>query len=1375
MVGVLLAGPLHADRYWDAGGGNSDWSTPANWDTDTEPSASDDAWLGHASGTNPAVATLTAAGETVKVLYLGYSAGTTGSVTMASGTLTGSGEVNLGARIAGMVLGYASGSAGTFNYHGGTLTLASGVILGNGTGRGTFIQDGGNLSLPSRNLTFCANGAGSGYYRLKNGTLGVTNHVIFPDFAGTAVFLQEPGTTFTVGGMWQDTYGGTSTFTKTNAIFTIRGVANFAYAAANTTLIQFVNGRASFMATPYACYLGNSGRGTFIQRGGTNFFNGQIRTSEAVGSESVYYLFDGGLFRFQNNSLSLGVQGTSTFVQGEGTRVEGVDNSSTLLLAAYASGNATYTMSGGVCNVRAMIIGNAGTGVFRQYGGTNICRTDCSLGSQYESRGTLEVWGGTMTISNNLRVGFGAARINGTLRVGTNVVITVNPAGGSVFSLGDNAGAGAGSMAEGYCYLYGGRITTPILRMQYRSGDRGILQGWGSMRITGELTMNGVVIADGYGTDRTLAVTNYTPFINSVANTTTNGWYARNHGKLVLQPVAVTGNGTKYWGESSSTDQDLVNAVVFQFAGVGGSGTIDGALVAPDHTSVPVYTTGVAIAGIWNLPANGFTFTGAALTFRYDDERITNALGVEETDLQVYQHNGSDWVRLPTYTQDTAAHRITVSNLTTLGWFAVADSMTNLPPLVNAGTDREIQWPTNQVSLDGTVSDDGTVTTCWTVVSGPAGVVFDNAALVDTTATFPGYGTYFLRLTAWDGETMRHDDGQVLVVPSNGNHAPAVDAGTNRTVTLRDLVALPGSAPDDGIPGGPTSILWSVVSGPGIVDWSSTTSLATTVTFSDPGIYQLRLAVGDGQLTNADDVAVTVTLVAGTGLYWDQGGTGQNWSNAVNWSSDLRPTLADAARVGHSSYVRDGTAVVTRAGERCSTLMLGESAGTTGTLNLVSGELRACVYLPSAGYAVMVGSSGHGRIIQDGGILAATNGNPTISIAYSASGEYRLNGGSMRAYQLQAGRSGLGTVVQESGTVVTVTILSQCGYHPQSLGSTYTMNGGLLQAVTEIIQSNGRFTQHGGTNILTGSMTLGGLSTAHTAVYDMVSGSLTVGDNTADTLYAGNGMIGRLIVHSNGNVACAGAVTMGQGTGTGQLVMRGGAIRSGSTFSLRLAATSKGWAHGWGNVQMSGSGTFRMNGQVVADGEGTDRTLWITNYPTFLQDVVNGAAESNGWYAVDHGRLTLQPLAVTGDGTCYWGESSSTAFDLVNAVKLNLAGVGGSGALAGSLVSTNHVGVPLYNRRTSLPIGFWDFSATGFTITSATVTFRYDSLRVSAQGLAEEDIIPYRHDGHRWVALPSFGVNTTLKQVTVSNVTSLTWFGLGEILNTVPGTIFAIQ
>ncbi len=100
--------------------------------------------------------------------------------------------------------------------------------------------------------------------------------------------------------------------------------------------------------------------------------------------------------------------------------------------------------------------------------------------------------------------------------------------------------------------------------------------------------------------------------------------------------------------------------------------------------------------------------------------------------------------------------------------FNPPSSSVNLPPSVSAGPDQSL-LDTNVANLDGTVSDDGkpdppaVTTSTWSQVSGPGTVTFGDPNAEDTTATFPGSGTYVLRLTADDSELTASDDMTVSV------------------------------------------------------------------------------------------------------------------------------------------------------------------------------------------------------------------------------------------------------------------------------------------------------------------------------------------------------------------------------------------------------------------------------------------------------------------------------------------------------------------------------------------------------------------------------------------------------------------------------------
>jgi hypothetical protein len=93
----------------------------------------------------------------------------------------------------------------------------------------------------------------------------------------------------------------------------------------------------------------------------------------------------------------------------------------------------------------------------------------------------------------------------------------------------------------------------------------------------------------------------------------------------------------------------------------------------------------------------------------------------------------------------------------------------NTAPVVDAGSDQLITWPTD-ATLSGSATDDGlpdppgAMTTTWSMVSGPGTVTFADPHALATTATFSAFGTYVLMVTAYDGETTGVDAVTISVV-----------------------------------------------------------------------------------------------------------------------------------------------------------------------------------------------------------------------------------------------------------------------------------------------------------------------------------------------------------------------------------------------------------------------------------------------------------------------------------------------------------------------------------------------------------------------------------------------------------------------------------
>lgn len=101
--------------------------------------------------------------------------------------------------------------------------------------------------------------------------------------------------------------------------------------------------------------------------------------------------------------------------------------------------------------------------------------------------------------------------------------------------------------------------------------------------------------------------------------------------------------------------------------------------------------------------------------------------------------------------------------------------------------------------------------------------------------------------------------------PAPVNKPPQVNAGPDQTITLPASATLKGTVTDDGLPAGKTlSTSWTKQSGPGSITFANAAAVNTTVTFSEPGTYVLRLTANDSALTGSDDLTVTVNPVSTT-------------------------------------------------------------------------------------------------------------------------------------------------------------------------------------------------------------------------------------------------------------------------------------------------------------------------------------------------------------------------------------------------------------------------------------------------------------------------------------------------------------------------------
>src|ERR1051325_1077303 len=124
------------------------------------------------------------------------------------------------------------------------------------------------------------------------------------------------------------------------------------------------------------------------------------------------------------------------------------------------------------------------------------------------------------------------------------------------------------------------------------------------------------------------------------------------------------------------------------------------------------------------------------------------------------------------------------------------------------------------------------------------------------------------------------------------NFAPNVIAGPISAATNGIATSLNGTVQDDG-KGGPLSVYWSKISGPGDAGFANSNVLATAVTFDRAGAYVLRLSGSDTQVEMSSDLAVNVNF---------------NPNIYADWTSLNFPGIIDPVIIGISADPdHDGT------------------------------------------------------------------------------------------------------------------------------------------------------------------------------------------------------------------------------------------------------------------------------------------------------------------------------------------------------------------------------------------------------------------------------------------------------------------------------------
>jgi len=518
-------------------------------------------------------------------LFIGFNAGSTGTVAQSAGNTTisgteyvgygGSGTLNLtGGKHSNTESGFAvampigvqpgstgnvtlsgnaglfvnndelvgQGGTGTFTQSGGTNsafridigdpgpgtyslsagTLTLSAVLAVGnSGQGTLTQSGGGITVPQFDMAL--NG-GTGTYNLQGGTLTVFTEMTVGSNGGVSTVNHS---------------GGTNNISGTSGTLVVGGFSNGANAYNLSGSGNVTVGGSS--------YLGAGGRGTFNQTGGS----ATVAASEYVGFRNLSF----------TNSLFLG---NGTLLVSGGTHSVTGSGSNGLFIGAYPGATAGVTVSGtGVLSVtNEEDVGYNGNGTFTQTGGSNSAFKVILAANSGSSVGTYTMSGGTLNVGLREYAGYaGTGTFNqsgGVNTVGENLYLAVqagstgffNLSGGGVLNVAGSAYVGYGSTGT---FTQSGGVNA-VTGTVFIPGNPG---PWtGTYNLQGGTLSPGAILLQAGGTFNqtggTLSPTTFTQSGGTVLGTLQNqGTYIYNSGtfpgRLVNQGTVVI-NGDPTFG-----------------------------------------------------------------------------------------------------------------------------------------------------------------------------------------------------------------------------------------------------------------------------------------------------------------------------------------------------------------------------------------------------------------------------------------------------------------------------------------------------------------------------------------------------------------------------------------------------------------------------------------------------------------------------------------------------------------------------------------------------------------------------------------------------------------------------------------------------------
>ena len=497
--------------------------------------------------------------------------GMTATIDQTGGTVTITGTTGENAAIR---IGHWSQETSTYNLSGGALSITDpNNDLAIGTdGTGIFHQTGGQATVPGIQVNH-RNAGGSGTL-IVEGT-GVMN------IGGRGLKVAAGAATL----------GGSSVTTVTGNV----SVGDWNFGGGPSTLTIQDNAVLNANGTEFMVGDSNSVPGAVNQTGGTVNIAGRTRIAHWPNNTSVYTLSGTGVLN-ANGAFNVGWDGTGQFVQNGGAS----HFNSSLIINAHNGPGATFTLNDGIADASYIGIGrwSGRTGTLNVNGGTLTVSNDLGVGEASGSTGQVNHTDGDVTVDRLCRIGHWSNNTStytmsgGTLTLsGTGAVITAHGERAGVLYLGID-GTGVYTQTGGQADAYG-------IHLDHRGNTGG----------TDTFTLEGGTFTVGpYG----IASSNPTIAVNLGGGTIRASANFSFFSGSTIHPVTLTGTG----GDATIDTNGHVVELWANLSGPGGyrktGGSDLGLRGTNSHSGVTVIEQGRAIVYNNNSlsPASDLTVNG---------------------------------------------------------------------------------------------------------------------------------------------------------------------------------------------------------------------------------------------------------------------------------------------------------------------------------------------------------------------------------------------------------------------------------------------------------------------------------------------------------------------------------------------------------------------------------------------------------------------------------------------------------------------------------------------------------------------------------------------------------------------------------------------